>query len=288
MLLGGNRCSLEVFIHRFYQFGRVNLSIPLSQVNVFFLKETAGYGDLTWQYPYTMKDASKVAKSRVGPMKSRIQKDYQIVARCRRVRYGLSVAGIVIAFSTLAGGCSREEPLEPNEILVTYEHGESCKWTDWSFRYRNWKSNNRASGAVMIAGPQTAEAKDDSTLRVFSENGEKIAIAGADLRNMWFTVEPDEDNSSDNSVVYLRVETDSDDYTFWPEPLPKFSRSRVLAPVASHYFSDVNDEYMTWGHVRMTLAGSVEEDCSTDREISLTRPDHYKKRTPLHIRFAGG
>ena len=45
---------------------------------------------------------------------------------------------------------------------------------------------------------------------------------------------------------------------------------------------------MNWGNVRMTLVGTVEEDCSIDRVISLTRPEHPKSRTPTHIQFPGG
>ena len=191
----------------------------------------------------------------------------------------------LVVLALLGAGC--ETPLAPNEVRVTYDHGESCIWTDWSFRYRRGISNNRASGAIMIVGPETHEVRDDTTLRVFSPDAEKLTIPGTDIREMRFIVEPDDNNSSNNRVSYLGIETESGSRVFWPEELPKFSRSRVLVPVASHYFPEVSDEYMTWGNVRMTLAGTVEEGCSIDREISLTRPGHYKKRTPALVEFAG-
>jgi len=177
--------------------------------------------------------------------------------------------------------------LAPNEILVTYEDGETCKWVDWSFRIRRQVSNNTARGAVLITGPGTTEQADDTTLRVFGSSGEKLAIAGQDLREMSFYTTPDENNSSSNRVSSLTIATAADRHRFLAEELPKFSRSRVLVPVASHYFPEHSDDYMSWGNVRMTLAGTASPDCSTDREISLTRPGHPKKRTPAHIQFAG-
>jgi hypothetical protein len=203
-----------------------------------------------------------------------------------RRRPGL-IAAVALAAIGI-GACSSEPSLAPNELLVTYEHGETCKWTDWAFRYRRGISNNRASGSVMVVGPESYEVADDTTLRVFSADGEKLTIAGSDIREMRFTSAPDPDLSGYNEVSLLSIKTVSGDYAFMAEPLPKFSRSRVLVPVASHYFPAQSDDYMSWGNARLILIGTAEAGCSTDRAISLTRPGHPKKRTPVRIQFPGG
>lgn len=194
-----------------------------------------------------------------------------------------AAAAIVLALCA----CS-EPPLAPNEILVTYDHGETCKWTDWSFRYRRGIPNTTVIGNALKVGPDHQEVVDDTTLRVFSYDGEKLTIAGPDIRSMRFAFAPDPDNSGYNEVSLLTIETATGPVPFVTEPLPKLSRSRVLVPVASHYFPEQSDDYMSWGNVRLTLVGTPAEDCSIDRVISLTRPGHPKSRTPTHIRFPGG
>lgn len=202
---------------------------------------------------------------------------------------GLHIISIVVSVLAVVviGGCGSESPLAANELLVTYEHGETCKWTDWSFRYRRGVRNNKAMGNMMMAGPEGQEIANDTTLRVFSSEGEKLTIAGPDIRAMRFMSAPDPDNSGYNEVSVLTLETESGTYQFAAEPLPKFSRERVLVPVASHYFPAQSDDYMNWGNVRLMLMGTVEEGCSTDRVISLTRPGHPKKRTPNRVQFPG-
>ena len=202
----------------------------------------------------------------------------------------LVAAVIVIVIAVIAltwQGSSSPEPLAANEIRVSYEHGETCKWTDWTFRYLRYVSNNKASGNVMIVGPQTRLNRDDRTLRVFSENGDKLTIPAAELREMILSVGPDPDNSYNKEVQLIRVVTASASHYFETTPLPKFSRSRVMVPVISYYFPEHSDKYMSWGNARLILMGTAAEDCSTDRVISLTRPEHPKKRTPVHIEFPG-
>lgn len=210
--------------------------------------------------------------------------EYLHVRPTQRRRAGLFVAAATMALVFTA--CS-EPPLAPNEILVTYDHGETCKWTDWAFRYRRGITTTQVMGSALKVGPENQEVVDDTTLRVFSTDGEKLAIAGPDIRAMRFTSGPDPDNSGYNEVSFLTIETVSGNVPFMAEPLPKFSRSRVLVPVASHYFPAQSDDYMSWGNVRLMLVGTAEEGCSTDRVISLTRPGHSKKRTPTHIQFPG-
>lgn len=199
-------------------------------------------------------------------------------------------AGVVAAAATMGlvlTACS-EPPLAPNEILVTYDHGETCKWTDWAFRYRRGITSTQVIGNALKVGPENQELADDTTLRVFSNEGEKLTIAGPDIREMRFAFVPDPDNSGYNEVALLTIDTAAGAVPFFTEPLPKFSRSRVLVPVASHYFPEQSDDYMSWGNVRLMLVGTVEESCSTDRVISLTRPEHPQSRTPAHIEFPGG
>ena len=202
-----------------------------------------------------------------------------------------TAAAIAAVFAVLAGVGAwwliAGSKLAPNEALVTYASGESCKWVDWSFRVRRQVSNNIAKGAVLIVRPGEPEVADDTTLRVYSASGEKLVIAREELREFQFTTMPDEFNSSNNQVVSLTVKTATDTLRFMPQELPRFSRSRVLVPVASHYFLEQSDDYMRWGNVRSTFAGTPSPDCTIDREISLTRTGHSKKRTPLSIRFAG-
>lgn len=198
--------------------------------------------------------------------------------------------GLVAAAATLAlvlTACS-EPPLAPNEILVTYDHGETCKWTDWAFRYRRGITSTQVIGNALKVGPENQELADDTTLRVFSNEGEKLTIAGPDIRAMRFAFVPDPDNSGYNEVALLTIDTAAGPVPLFTEPLPKFSRSRVLVPVASHYFPAQSDDYMSWGNVRLMLVGTAEEGCSTDRVISLTRPEHPQSRTPAHIKFPGG
>jgi hypothetical protein len=201
----------------------------------------------------------------------------------------LLVAGVIVIGVTvwIWQRSSGPEPLAANELRITYEHGETCKWTDWSFSYLRFVSNNKARGNVMIVGPRTRLNHDDKTLRVFSPDGEKLTIPAADLREMILTVSPDPDNSSNNEVQVNKVVSASGSYYFEATPLPKFSRSRVLVPVISHYFPEHSDKYMSWGNARLILMGTVAEHCSTDRVISLTRPGHPKKRTPVHVEFPG-
>jgi len=197
--------------------------------------------------------------------------------------------GLVAAAATMAlvlTACS-EPPLAPNEILVTYDHGETCKWTDWAFRYRRGITNTQVIGSALKVGPDNQELADDTTLRVFYKEGEKLTIAGPDIRAMRFAFVPDPDNSGYNEVALLTIDTAAGPVPLFTEPLPKFSRSRVLVPVASHYFLEQSDDYMSWGNVRMTLVGTPSPGCSARREIPLTRPHHSARRTPLKIEFAG-
>ncbi len=199
------------------------------------------------------------------------------------------VAGVIVIalIAWLWQGASGPEPLAANEIRITYEHGETCKWTDWTFSYLRFVNNNKVSGNAMIVGPRTRLNQDDRTLRVFSPDGEKLTIPAVDLREMILTLSPDPDNSSNNEVQVMRLVTATGSHYFEATPLPKFSRSRVLVPVISHYFPEHSDKYMSWGNARLILIGTAAEDCSTDRAISLTRPGHPKKRTPVHIEFPG-
>ena len=178
-----------------------------------------------------------------------------------------------------------EPPLKANEIRITFDHGETCRWSDWSFRIRREVVNNRGRGAVFIPGLPNISQADDTDLRVFAPDGTKLRIFRDDLRQMGLKWLPDP-NSGYNNVTTLTLTTASNTISFPATELPKFSRSRVLVPVASHYFPEQDDDFMDWGNVRMTLAGTAPEDCSTDREISLTRPGHPKNRTPILIEFA--
>lgn len=198
------------------------------------------------------------------------------------------ILGAVGALILVGGGLwwlLREPPLQPGELRVTYDHGELCLWQDWTFRVRRQSANTRVMGNTLSMSGHNVEKKDDTTLRVYSPSGEKLFIQSQELRELQFVTRPDSDNPAENTVVSLALVTDSETIGFSPVELPKYSRSRVMVPVASHYFPDQSDDYMTWGNVRLTLAGTVDPDCSIDREISLTRPDHSKKRTPVLIEF---
>ena len=91
----------------------------------------------------------------------------------------------------------------------------------------------------------------------------------------------------ENEVIAITLETTNRTFRFEAEPLPRFSRSRVLVPVASHYFKEQSDDYMSWGNVRLSIVGTIPQCCESNRPISLTSTDHPKKRTPIQIRFAG-
>lgn len=207
-----------------------------------------------------------------------------------RARGGINILA-VIAIAALAIAAawwfSREPSLKANEVRVTYDNGESCIWRDWAFRVRRAVQNNRASGAMLIVGPPSIEKRDDTTLQVYSPSGQALAIAPASLREMEIVTSPDPDNASRNKVDRLTLTTADGILTFTPEELPKFSRSRVLVPVASHYFPDQSDDYMSWGNVYMTLAGTIPAECKAKDEVSLTEDKHFKKQTPAHIQFAG-
>jgi hypothetical protein len=199
------------------------------------------------------------------------------------------IAG-ALAFLLLAVGgwwLTRPEPLAANEILVTYDNGESCKWTDWSFRYRRAVQNNRAMGNALMVGPPSFQVEDDTTLRVFDAYGGKLEIPGEQIREMRLTTVARPENSGYNRAISITVETADGSHRFSAEELPKFSRSRVLVPVASHYFPEQSDDYMSWGNVRLTLAGTVPPECGSSDEISLTGTDHSRKHTPAQITFSG-
>ncbi len=198
------------------------------------------------------------------------------------------VVGIAVAAGWLLYDPEPEiPPLAANQVRVTYTTGEQCLWNDWSFKIRREVQNNRARGNVLITGRPNVETEIDTTLRVYTENGEKLALTRDQLREFSFTTVPDVNNSSNNTVVSLTIKTANNSIRFPAIELPKFSRSRVLVPVASYYFPQQSGDYMRWGNVRMTLAGKAAEGCSIDREISLTRPGHYKKRTPERVEFPG-
>ena len=178
----------------------------------------------------------------------------------------------------------REPPLKPGELRVTFEHGESCRWQDWTFRIRRQNVSTRARGNMLTVGPGSTETHDETWLRVYSPSGEPMNIHPSDLRQMTFTVRAA--SSGSNRVVQsLELVTVSGTTRFEPVELPRFSRSRVMVPVASRFWPDQSDDYMSWGNVRMTLAGTVPASCSTDDEISLTRPEHRSQRTPILIEF---
>lgn len=193
---------------------------------------------------------------------------------------------IVLLVAGLAGGAwwlLRTPPLATNEARVTYTTGEQCLWTDWQFTIRREVQNNSVRGNALIVGRPKVQTATDSVLRVFSATGEKMLME--QIREMNFRTVPDSNNTSNNRVSSLVITTATGEETFRATPLPKFSRSRVLVPVASHYFPKQSDEYTTWGNVRMTLSGTPDAECSIDDEISLTRPGHYKKRTPERVEF---
>lgn len=196
------------------------------------------------------------------------------------------VLGILVIAAGVAWWFLREPPLQPNELRVTYQHNEVCRWQDWSFRIRREVQKNRVSmgGSALSVGRPNIQQKDDQWLRVYSSAGGKLNIDPASLRLMRF-ITRQTSGSSNQTVLDLEVVTDTGTLRFKPVPLPKFSRSRIMVPLASHYFPDQSDDYMQWGNVRMTLAGTPNPECSVDREISLTRPDHSAKRTPVMIEF---
>ncbi len=194
-------------------------------------------------------------------------------------------AGLLAIIGAGAWWILREPPLQPGELRVTYEHGESCRWQDWTFRIRRQTPNTTARGNMLMVAGNTTETKDDTSLRVYSPAGEKLFVQPHALREMRFVSVPSSRNTSSNNVISLDLVTDAETIRFTPVELPRFSRSRVMVPVASRFFPDQSDDYMTWGNVRLTLAGEVEPDCSTDREISLTRPGHSNNRTPRLIEF---
>lgn len=196
------------------------------------------------------------------------------------------VLGILLLAAAGAWWFLREPPLAPNELRITYMHGESCRWQDWTFRIRREVSNNRVSmgGTALSVGRPRIEQKDDRWLRAYSSSGEKLNIQPSELREMRFTTRQSS-NSSNQEVVGLDLVTTNNSVRFMQVELPRFSRSRVIVPIASHYFGDQSDDYMTWGNVRMTVAGQPDPECSVDREISLTRPEHSSKRTPQLIEF---
>lgn len=179
----------------------------------------------------------------------------------------------------------RTPPLEPNQVRITYDHGEVCVWNDWSFRIRRQTQNNRVRGNTLSALPGPTLQEDDDILRVYDADGNWLTIGSHQIRAMHFETVVDRDNASRRTVTRLTVQTDDGDRIFEPVPLPKFSRSRILVPIATYYWPDQDADHMTWGNVRMTLAGTPAPDCSIDREISLTRPDHPKSRTPVMVEF---
>jgi hypothetical protein len=88
-------------------------------------------------------------------------------------------------------------------------------------------------------------------------------------------------------VISLNLTTATSSYRFAAEELEKFSRARVLVPVASHYFPGHSDDYRHWGDAEMTLAGTVPPECKARDEIPLTDTDHWRKHTPVQITFPG-
>lgn len=195
---------------------------------------------------------------------------------------GLLVAGVVAALWWIL----REPPLAANEVRVRYLHGETCILTDWSFRVRRFVSRSWARGPVLRTGPPDIQAVDDTSLRIFSPMGEKLVIHRGDLRLLRFNIVEDDDPYG-RRVSSVTIETRTGRTRIPALALPRFSRSRVLVPVASHYFPQHSDDYMSWGNVRMTLVGTPSPGCSARREIPLTRPHHSARRTPLKIEFAG-
>ena len=179
----------------------------------------------------------------------------------------------------------QEPPLEPGQLRVTYQHGEVCRWQDWTFKVRRQVPNNRVMGNAMMVLPPSIETKADDWLRVYSPTGEKLYLQPETLREMRFKSREAQNNSSRNAVTSLELVTESESIVFTAVELPKLSRSRILVPVASRFFPDHSDDYMSWGNVRMTLAGSPEAECTVRDELSLTRPDHSKKRTPVLVEF---
>ena len=181
----------------------------------------------------------------------------------------------------------REPMLKVDEIRITYDHGETCLLKDWSFRIRRKVTNNSGRGETLKMNRHRVQQVDDTDLRVFSPTGEKLLILRKNLRQIELMSSPDLDYDGYNQVISLTLSTAADTIVFDSVELPGFSRSRVLVPVASHFFPEQNDEYMTWGNIRMTLAGTVQGKCSTNREIHLTDPSHAKSHTPVLIEFAG-
>ncbi|MEM7362690.1 MAG: hypothetical protein AAF525_01590 [Pseudomonadota bacterium] len=200
----------------------------------------------------------------------------------------MKFVALVAVFLVLGVGAwllFRTPPLEPNQIRVTYHHDEVCVWNDWSFRIRRQTQNNRVRGNALSALPGPTLQKDDDVLRVYDADGNWFTLGSHQINAMVFDTKVDSDNASQRTVTRLTLQSDEGDQVFEPIPLPKFSRSRVLVPIATFYWPEQDADHMTWGNVRMTLAGTPEPGCSIDREISLTRPGHPKGRTPRHVEF---
>ena len=110
---------------------------------------------------------------------------------------------------------------------------------------------------MLSALPGPTLQKDDDTLRVYDMEGNWLTIRSHQLNAMRFDTRVDIDNAAQLTVTRLTFETDDGDQTFEPVPLPRFSRSRVLLPIATLYWPDQDADHMIWGNARMTLAGSA-------------------------------
>ncbi len=180
-----------------------------------------------------------------------------------------------------------EPPLADNEIRITYLDGRICRLKDWSFKIKKRPSRNSVHGGMLQMGRSKYqwETVEDTDLRIYSSMGEKLHIPRSKLRQIVFQSESHPDIGTDKRTVNITVTTTDDIFSFDATELPHFSRKRLLVPVASHYFPDHDDDYMSWGDVILTLNGTPEDSSCPNRDVGLTRPDHPLDRTPVRIEF---
>jgi hypothetical protein len=198
-----------------------------------------------------------------------------------------SILLAAILLATAAWWLLHEPSIAENEIRITYLDGKTCLVKDWSFLIKRRASMSNASDGMMRKCRSNSQwdTVKDTDLRIYSSTGEKLHIPREKLLEITFDSQSHPDIGNDKRTVNITISTTDNLFSIDAEELPDFSRKRLLVPVASHYFPDQDDDYMSWGNVIMTINGTVEDQSCPDRDVGLTRPDHPADRTPVRIEF---
>lgn len=205
-------------------------------------------------------------------------------------RFVLIAAAVVVVLAGATGAWWMSPPINDlgNNVLVTFEDGKKCRLSEWGFRYRRAFSNNRSRGGALMVGRTQFEIRDDQTLRIVGPDGDKLALEVGAIREIRFEPVAHEYNTSRRAVNAMTLVTPSDWLYFTPQEIPRFSRSRLLVPDASHYYDNKhNDKYKHWAAVTVSLKGIPTPECGDRTEFNLTAHDHPKSWTPMKIQFPG-